>query len=1093
MLKLRQIRPTRWLAGCVLLATLVLVSGAALGTAEAAFPGSNGKIAFMSDRDGNLEIYVMNADGTGQTNLTNNAAEDLEPAWSPDGSKIAFTSRRSGNYDVYVMNADGSNPVNLTNDSAYDAEAAWSPDGSKIAFTSLRSGNYETYAMNADGSGVTNLTNNPALERFPAWSPTGTMIAFMRPRDGNDEVYVMNADGSGQANVTNDAAQDWLPSWSPDGTKLSFASYRDGNYEVYVTDAGGGGLVNRTNNPDNDYYSAWSPDGSKIAFNSGPVVNGNYEIFVMNADGSGRTNLTNNSAGDYDPDWQPLPPQGGGKIAFKTIRDGQQDEIYTMDANGANQLRVTNTPAASADDPAWSPDGTKIAFVTNGGIAVMNADGSGQLILTNTFDAEPAWSPDGTRIVFISHRDGNYEVYVMNADGSGQTNLTNNPADDVDPAWSPNGARVAFASNRSGHPDVWVMNVDGSNPENLTRTGFDEQPAWSPDAKKISFASSRDGNYEIYVMNADGSGQTRLTTNPRNDARPAWSPDGGKIAFDSVRDDNFEIYVMNADGSGQTRLTSNSVWDTSPDWQPTGVQGLGHDLFDPNVRLADNFYPPDVGNQLVVADGDAACAPNSALNQPSTIHVVRTTPFPGGPGGGGSAVIPGASQGGWAFGSITWDLDVTIGAQTNPAVGSFWPLNDNGAPMDSGGLKTGAIQSITGNFTIDPGNDGVGIIRGTVSGGPNAANWGVCRKFNDEPTESPTQGFRVTGSFYMINAGALTYHVRIGPPDFFGETGDATAYFMNSLSTARDCPNCGPRPGAQAGHFRMEFGTTVLGGGVTQMSAGGENEPVTVEPIPDVTIRFPDVRTDGATNVVKTTDAPPLPGGFHLAEGFFYEIFTTATYATPITICLPLAGLPAGSTPQILHYETPPGGWVSVATTVNGAQACGQVNSLSPVAIGYTPLTSPTPRGTKRNVLTEMQARAQQPLDPGTKKKINEGIRHLTNSIDSPAWVDDSHLATKGFDPVFDEESAAVDQIEDIKPASGITATVEGWMQRLATADRLLAATACADGWCSGARSRDLAKYNDQLAKGDAEFNKGSGYYDNAIDHYKNAWKAIKP
>ena len=107
----------------------------------------------------------------GQTNLTNNAAFDSEPAWSPDGAKIAFISERDGNFEIYVMNANGSGQTNLTNNAAYDSQPAWSPDGAKIAFTSERDGNGETYVMNADGSGQTNLTNYPRLDGYPAWSP----------------------------------------------------------------------------------------------------------------------------------------------------------------------------------------------------------------------------------------------------------------------------------------------------------------------------------------------------------------------------------------------------------------------------------------------------------------------------------------------------------------------------------------------------------------------------------------------------------------------------------------------------------------------------------------------------------------------------------------------------------------------------------------------------------------------------------------------------------------------------------------------------------------------------------------------------------
>ena len=165
------------------------------------------------------------------------------------------------------------------------------------------------------------------------------------------------------------------------------------------------------------------------------------------------------------------------------------------------------------------------------------------------------------------------------------------------------------------------------------------------------------------------------------------------------------------------------------------------------------------------------------------------------------------------------------------------------------------------------------------------------------------------------------------------------------------------------------------------------------------------------------------------------------------------------------------------------------------VTLSSGPLTSPAPRGIKQAVLAELQAQALKPMDGDTTKKINEAIKHLTKSVNSTAWLDDSHLATKDFDPVFNEEKATIGQLEDIKPTSGISATtLQGWMKSLATADKLLATTACTD-WCGlpSTSSGDLAKYNDELAKGDVEFNKGAGHYDAAIGHYKNAWKAIKP
>jgi len=149
-------------------------------------------------------------------NLTNNAAgNDSLPVWSPNGQKLAFETDRDGNREIYVMNADGSAPTNLTNNPAFDADPAWSPDGRELAFATDRDGDFEVYVMNADGNAPTNLTNNPGFDGHPAWSPDGRRLAFESERDGNREIYVMNADGSAQTNLTNNPAFDSEPDWQP--------------------------------------------------------------------------------------------------------------------------------------------------------------------------------------------------------------------------------------------------------------------------------------------------------------------------------------------------------------------------------------------------------------------------------------------------------------------------------------------------------------------------------------------------------------------------------------------------------------------------------------------------------------------------------------------------------------------------------------------------------------------------------------------------------------------------------------------------------------------------------------------------------------
>ena len=220
-------------------------------------------IAFVSHRDSNLEIYVMNANGTNQTRLTNNPAED--GAWghaglSPDGSKIAFASNRDGNQEIYVIDAvdadadgNGDNPTRLTNNAAADGYPTWSPDGSKIAFHSWRDGNGKIYVMDAvdadaDGNGdnLTRLTNNPA--GGADWSPDGSRILFSSTLDGVSGIYIMNADdGSNQTHVPNTFASEG-GAWCPDGLRIVLVSEVDANREIYVINADGSNRTRLTTN-----------------------------------------------------------------------------------------------------------------------------------------------------------------------------------------------------------------------------------------------------------------------------------------------------------------------------------------------------------------------------------------------------------------------------------------------------------------------------------------------------------------------------------------------------------------------------------------------------------------------------------------------------------------------------------------------------------------------------------------------------------------------------------------------------------------------------------------------------------------------------
>jgi len=245
------------------------------------------RVSGESDADNNCSSAVEVTVVAGVTNLTNNSGKDSYPAWSPDGRSIAFTSNRDGNDDIHVMNADGTGVTRLTN-STFNYWSAWSPDGGRIAYgSSYGGGNYEIHVMNADGTGVTRLTNHSAGDTSPAWSPDGRRIAFTSSRDGNLEIYVMNADGTGVTRLTNHSAEAGSPTWSPDGRRIAFVSERDGNDEIYVMNADGTGVTRLTNHSAEDGSPTWSSDGRRIAFDSNR--DGNLEIYVMNVPASGAT------------------------------------------------------------------------------------------------------------------------------------------------------------------------------------------------------------------------------------------------------------------------------------------------------------------------------------------------------------------------------------------------------------------------------------------------------------------------------------------------------------------------------------------------------------------------------------------------------------------------------------------------------------------------------------------------------------------------------------------------------------------------------------------------------------------------------------
>jgi Tol biopolymer transport system component len=287
------------------------------GISPTPVPMRNGLLAYVSGQSRNLDIWTANPDGTRADNITaESLTNEWAPAWSPDGSRIAFVSDRGGTEEIYVMSPEGAGVKRLTNRPG-SGDPAWSPDGMKIAYIS----NDDIFVMNSDGMGEIRLTSTREVERHPTWAPDGSLIAFARltvdeslgpgpalPPSG--QIYVMHPDGTEVIRLTEGpsvGADDW-PDWSPDGNAIVFQ--RGPN--LYVIDAEGGGLRRITDDENGATPSArptWSPDGRKIVFERQPKGEAFMAIHTMDADGSElvRTDLTGAGSGVIGPDWQPVP------------------------------------------------------------------------------------------------------------------------------------------------------------------------------------------------------------------------------------------------------------------------------------------------------------------------------------------------------------------------------------------------------------------------------------------------------------------------------------------------------------------------------------------------------------------------------------------------------------------------------------------------------------------------------------------------------------------------------------------------------------------------------------------------------------------
>lgn len=276
----------------------------------------------------------------------------------------------------------------------------------------------------------------------------------------------------------------------------------------------------------------------------------------------------------------------GGKIAFASNRDANS-EIYTMRSDGSNQIRLTNNTSADYH-PVWSPDGTKIAYLSQDGfstfrIKVMNADGTGDAVVTNVVynicvwpwrdEWSMSWAPNGKKIVFQESGD----IFSVDINGTNRTNLTNHWSWDAEPTWSADGNRIVFVSSREFFSTMYSMNADGSNVQALPSGGefWDTAPVYSPDGSKITFVVNSTVELPVlYIANADGTNRVPFdgvgaAIDHRNN--PSWSANGQRIVFHLWEGfgNDANIFVKSVGGGPMVQLTHAAGSNYHPSWQPT--------------------------------------------------------------------------------------------------------------------------------------------------------------------------------------------------------------------------------------------------------------------------------------------------------------------------------------------------------------------------------------------------------------------------------------------------------------------------------------------------------------------------------------------
>ena len=559
-------------------------------------------VMFSMDRTPvHCQLFIANGDGTGERVLLPSLGMDYSPSFSADGRWVVFTSQRNGSADIYRVRPDGTGMERLTDDPAFDDQAVLSPDGKSLAFVSTRgTGRARLWVMDIASRRARLLTPGEGGDFRPAWSPDGRWIAFSSDRGSHAghvpgqfeklqslAVHVIHPDGSGLRQVTRGRGVAGSPRWSADSKRIFY--YETTEVGAYYAETGqeaeGRTEIVSLDISTGEFKQYTSGDGVRVTPQPLPGdalgylvnVKGSRVIRVQQADG---TFVDSKPGLIQGPSWT----ADGKYVVYCKYFDQKAEVLPAYSRN----TKFRFLELAEIFFPAKSPKSDDFAVSINfKTMALMKQDGSDQRILFNKKDGlalAPAWSPDGSRIAFSEGvyfpgpRRSTAQVAVMNNDGTGLRTITPVGSNSGFPSWSPDGLKIVY--EQDGHLVIQTLATGAC--VNLTNPGGqrDNFPRWSPRGDSIAFTSNReaDQEYRIYLIRPDGSGLHKLTDSP-GDAHASWSPDGTELIFSSARmgfkDERAvgmdhqpygEIFTVRADGTGLRQLTDDKFEEGAAAW-----------------------------------------------------------------------------------------------------------------------------------------------------------------------------------------------------------------------------------------------------------------------------------------------------------------------------------------------------------------------------------------------------------------------------------------------------------------------------------------------------------------------------------------------